>query len=860
MLSAGSPACAKPEPCLPESPEQPQLRSGECRRTIDKDGSAPIERALPYVLVLFGASGCAALIYEIVWYQLLQIAIGSTAISLGVLLASFMGGLCIGSLGLPALTRRHAGLARHPLAVFGAIEFLIGICGAVELVLIPFAGDLALQGPQTGFAGMMLRSLVCAVCLLPPTCLMGASLPAVAAWAGSGPKAALNCGLLYAGNTVGAVMGSLAAGFYLLRLYDVIVASGAAIALNTTVAVVAFAFFGRAKFEARADTSAAQAKASSSRVPVLIVMALSGMTALGAEVVWTRAMGLITGATVYAFSIILAVYLAGLALGTAAASLLSRTVNPRLALGWCQMFAAAGIAWTAWALADSLPWWPIDPQLATGAKFTFQLDLARAIWGILPATLFWGASFPLAFAAIFGGAHNRSAATGAIYAANTAGAIAGGLLASLAAIPLIGTQNTERILILLSAASGLVLLFPLMRYERSTRLELAAGAATGLMALLIWQVDRLPGELIAYGRRTASSSNMAQILYSAEGRNTSIAISRWNDGALQFHVAGKVEASTESYDMRLQRMLGHLPALMHGNPHSVLVVGFGGGITAGTFTTYPAMKRIVICELEPLIPPVSTRYFSKENGNVLNDPRTQIVYDDARHFIAATREKFDIITSDPIHPFVKGSAALYSKEYFELVKTHLNPGGVVTQWVPMYESNADTVRSEIATFFEVFPYGTVWANNANGAGYDLVLAGQLTPPSFDIDAMEARLATSDYRAVVQSLSDVGMNSAADLFATYTADKRTLAPWLQGALINHDRDLRLQYLAGLALNHAEEDTIYREMLIYWTRPTSLFRGSAPQLEALFSEMEAGMDAGPGRAALGSAAKSASPPVQ
>jgi len=296
-----------------------------------------------------------------------------------------------------------------------------------------------------------------------------------------------------------------------------------------------------------------------------------------------------------------------------------------------------------------------------------------------------------------------------------------------------------------------------------------------------------------------------------------------------------------------------MPGLMHGNPRSVLVVGFGGGITAGTFTTYPSMKRIVICEIEPLIPQVSTRYFANENYNVLHDLRTQMVYDDARHFIAATREKFDIITSDPIHPFVKGSAALYSKEYFELVKAHLNPGGVVTQWVPLYESNAETVRSEIATFFQVFPYGTVWANNANGQGYDIVLAGQLTPPSFDIALMEARLASNEYRQVKRSLYDVNLDSATDLFASYTADRKTLEPWLKDAAINHDRDLRLQYLAGLALNHAEEDTIYHEMLIYWTRPTTLFRGTPSQLTALYASMEATLDGGPGRRALGSAAK-------
>ena len=822
---------------------------------VPEDVQSGIGHAVPFVLLLFCASGCAALIYEIVWYQLLQISIGSTAISLGVLLASFMGGLCLGSLGFPSLARRSARLSGHPLLAFGGIELLIGICGAAELLVIPLAGDLSLHGPQAGLAGMALRSVLCAVCLLPPTCLMGASLPAVAAWAGGSPHGALYCGLLYAANTAGAVAGCLIAGFYLLRLFDVNVASYAAIALNLVIAVAAFGFLRR--FRARAadlrGAGVRQRKPSGSFAPICIAMGLSGMAALGAEVVWTRAMGLILGATVYAFSIILAVYLAGLALGTASAAAFTRNLNPRIALGWCQLLAAAGIAWTAYALADSLPWWPINPQLATDPKFTFQLDLARTIWGILPATIFWGASFPFAFAAAFRDEADRTAATGAIYASNTAGAIVGGLAVSLWAIPLLGTQNTERILIVLSGASGLFVLFPLLHSERITRHELAAGTATALIGLFVWQVDRLPGELIAFGRRTASSAGMARILYSAEGRNTSIAISQWNDGAMQFHVAGKVEASTEGYDMRLQRMLAHLPGLMHGNPRSVLVVGFGGGITAGTFTTYPTMKRIVICELEPLIPPVSARYFGKENYNVLNDPRTDVVYDDARHFIAATREKFDIITSDPIHPFVKGSAALYSKEYFELVKAHLNPGGVVTQWVPMYESDAESVRSEIATFFDVFPYGTVWANNANGEGYDLVLAGQLTPPSFDIGSMEARLARADYRDVTQSLHDVSLDSATGLFASYTGDRKTLAPWLKDAAINHDRDLRLQYLAGLALNRSEEGTIYREMLMYRVRPVSLFQGSPGQLEDLFSAMEAGMEGGPGRRAIGSAAR-------
>ncbi len=142
--------------------------------------------------------------------------------------------------------------------------------------------------------------------------------------------------------------------------------------------------------------------------------------------------------------------------------------------------------------------------------------------------------------------------------------------------------------------------------------------------------------------------------------------------------------------------------------------------------------------MEPLIPPIATQYFAEENYNVMHDPRTQIYYDDARHFVLTTPEKFDIITSDPIHPWVKGSATLYSKEYFELVKQHLNPGGVVTQWVPLYESDEETVKSEIATFFDVFPGGSVWANELSGGGYDVFLLGQAEPTQI-LDALEDRL-------------------------------------------------------------------------------------------------------------------------
>src|SRR5262249_43054667 len=153
----------------------------------------------------------------------------------------------------------------------------------------------------------------------------------------------------------------------------------------------------------------------------------------------------------------------------------------------------------------------------------------------------------------------------------------------------------------------------------------------------------------------------------------------------------------------------------------------GAGVTAGSFVTYPEVESIVICELESKIPAASTAFFGKQNYDVLHDRRTRIVVDDARHYIFTTRDKFDVITTDPIHPWVKGTSTLYWKEYYEMVKSQLNAGGVVAQWLPIYDSDPETIKTELATFFEVFPDGTLWSNNLNGDGYDLVLIGQAEP-------------------------------------------------------------------------------------------------------------------------------------
>ena len=355
-------------------------------------------RFFPLLPLLLAGSGCAALIYEIVWLQLLQLVIGSSAVSLGLLLAAYMGGLCLGSAALPrVVSRRH-----HPLLVYALLELGIGILGLAALFVVPLVGRIYVAGATEGMAGLVLRGLVAAVCLLPPTLLMGGSLPAIARWIETTPKGVSWLGYLYSSNIAGAVFGCVFAGFYLLRVYDMAVATYVAAAINLVVAGLSFALARRASDAAEPEAvTAVSAQRAPGALLVYIAIALSGLCALGAEVVWTRLLSLLLGATVYTFSIILAVFLMGLWAGSTAGSFLSRRVtHSRIALAGCQILLAIAIAWTAYTMAHSLPFWPVDPWLSLNPWFNFEIDLMRCIWAIFPATLLWGASFPLALAAV----------------------------------------------------------------------------------------------------------------------------------------------------------------------------------------------------------------------------------------------------------------------------------------------------------------------------------------------------------------------------------------------------------------------------------------------------------------------------
>ncbi len=789
-------------------------------------------RYLPLLILMFIGSGAAALIYEIVWFQLLQLVIGSSAISLAALLGTFMGGMCLGSLAYS----RVVAPSRHPLRMYALLELGLAVSGVVVLLAVPAVTHVYTTLVGHGMPGILLRAAVCAVCLLPPTVLMGATLPAIARWVEASPRGTSWLGFFYGGNIIGAVGGCLLAGFYLLRVHDVVVATGVAVVLNLAVSLIVFLLSGAhvarssdaqpvvATGAGHPDFLSPSAPARPAVAPptrtVLAIIGLSGFCALGCEVIWTRVLSLFLGATVYTFSLILAVFLFGLAIGSSAGAALARhSRRPGLALGCCQGLQALAIAWAAYMIASALPYWPVSAAADPWAKF--HLDLVRCGWGILPSAILWGASFPLALAAIANPAQDSAWLVGRTYAANTLGAIAGAVLTGMVFIPALGTQWTQQGFILVSVLGAVLLLW---------RSPVAMGALV-LAACAAFVVPPIPWKLVAYGRQLTLAEDGSNAIYLGEGMNASVAVSETFQGARLFHVSGKTEASSLPKDMRLQRMLGHLPALLHPQPRSVLIVGCGAGITAGSFVLHPSIERIVICDIEPLIPQVVATYFQHENHDVLRDPRVEIVYDDARHYIATTREKFDIITSDPIHPWVKGSAVLYSREYFDLCKRRLQPGGLITQWVPLYESDRAVIQSELATFFAVFPHGTIWANDDDGYGYDTVVLGGVEPLTIDIDGLQRRLDRPDHADIVDSLADLDLGSALDLLATYAGRRADLTTWLTTAEINHDRNLRLQYLAGLQLESIAGADTYDEILSYRQFPADLFQAPEHTLEQL-----------------------------
>ncbi len=782
--------------------------------------------------LLFVGSGCAALIYEIIWFHMLRLVIGASSVSLGIVLATFMGGMCLGSLLLPLVVSPRF----HPFKVYACLELGIGLIGATLPHWMPWLGNWYLSTADASGQDLLARSLVAGGCLLPATILMGATLPAIARWVRSTPAGLSRMGLFYGMNTLGAVLGCFIAGFLLLPQTDIIYASYVAAAVNVIVGLAAWSLASSVAYVAHTDEenvarTSLVAEATSPNAPVIVCLAvgLSGFAALSAEVIWTRLLALLYGATTYTFAIILMVFLAGIGLGsTLAANMARKTTRPLRWLALCQLALLPVLVLAHTVITRVVPHWQPDVSGPFYVYFIFLHDTLRTFVSLFPAAALWGATFSFGIAAVGQGQADTGRLVGQIYASNTCGAILGSLLTSLWLIPAVGSQRTQQLMILVSAAAAGLAIYAdrsatgLTETKRTQKpadwKEISwltqSNVRWGILALTVAAVALLlplPHGILGNSIMPHAWKDFSHV-YEKESQNTAVAVlHELSTGIHSLCVSGKVEASTNPNDLRCQRLLGHVAALIHPQPKSTLTVGLGAGTTAGCFVLHPEIEKIRVCEIEPAIVDAASGFFAKENHHVVTDPRTQITIDDARHFMATTAEKFDIITSDPIHPWVRGSAILYSKEYYELCRARLNPGGVYVQWIPLYQTDMMTVSCELATFLSVFPNATLWSSGAERShGYDIIAVGQTDNTPLDLERLEKRIATNP--DLQQALDEVHLGSVLGLFKHYVGRGSELGEVLTGAEINQESSLKLEYMAGMASHFQAPDAILKLIMV------------------------------------------------
>lgn len=673
---------------------------------------------MPLLLGLLMLSGGCALIYQVLWLRLLALTFGVTVHAAATVLGCFMGGLAVGSVLAGRWADRHA----RPLFLFGLVELSIGVCGivspfAIAAVQTVFA-SVAPQLPDSVVAGTAVRVVLSFAVLLVPTALMGATMPVVvksslAKIEGLGTRVSL----LYAANTAGAIAGTVLAGFYLIPSIGLSRAFLLAAAINATVGVLAMFASRWVPGPIGADDAAdpvpssnATARGSDIRSTewdaraALVVAGISGFASLALEVVWFRLLAIFQGPFSYTFTVVLAMVLTGIAIGSAIAAPVLRLRR----LDWVQILVflqLLGVVLVLQSISGILqqteaPMWLERLLIDRGVGFAVP-TVAMCLGAVLPASVFFGVSFPIALRIWAGGVGGSDIGrrVGAFYAVNVGGAILGSLTAGFVLLPLLGSRGSVILLASLYVLAGIGLQFVCAR-----RQPMMTGlAAVGLVAVAL-QFPTVPDPLDLIHRRVYYRQ---PLLWQDEGMQTTVAVVG-SDYDRTLFLDGKHQANDSRSMVLTHRQIGLLPVVLHPRPRRALVVGLGGGASPGAMAQYPGL-RVDVVELSKGVVNAAW-YFSHVNFDILRHPSVHIRLDDGRNFLQQVRSPYDVITADAIIPRHAGANSLYSVEYFRIVRAALAPGGLVLHWNG--GANAAEYNLILAAFFTAFPNTTLWADGA----------------------------------------------------------------------------------------------------------------------------------------------------
>ncbi|MEO8275544.1 MAG: fused MFS/spermidine synthase [Thermoanaerobaculia bacterium] len=818
-----------------------EMNENSARAATSADSARETGRNGRHLLAwLFLASGAAGLIDQVAWLRYLSLVFGNTTLATATLLAVFMAGLGLGAF----LFGRIADRTRRPLTIYALLEAGIGLfamfsprffAGMTEVyVAVDRSTNHSGSAP---WSFLLLRVALVALCLLPPTILMGGTLPlvvrslfrgrAVAGAASSTAGPGRDVALLYGANTLGAVLGVAGAGFVTIPLVGLHATLLLSAALNFAAALGALALarsFPRIATDASANFApAGEPLHDASKRHLLVAAALMGATSLAFEVLWTRILLFYLGSSVYAFSLMLLGFLLGVAIGSfAIARVVDRLDRPLALLAGVELGIAATAPLSIWlfatlngrqlALSETL-----HPQ---GFGVAMLAQLLAVLPVVLPPTLLMGVSFPLLVRIYTDrrGQGSRAiidhesvstlgADLGALYGANTLGCIAGSLGAGFLLIPALGTQRS--LLFVGAICAGIAWLF-----VRGAGAPTEAGSSAGIdgakrfrrgvtalaiaTPLLFLGLDALlPANRVILAAGIFGQDRPGDLVHFHEDASAAVAIRKKSEAAgpyLSLELNGVNVAGTSPDLYAVQKLQGHLPMLLGDSRNARVVhIGFGSGGTAYAVSRHP-VSEIRIVEISPAVLAASSRYFADINHGVLADPRVHVQINDGRNFLLATTEVFDAVLSDSIHPRYAGNGSLYSEEYFRIVADRLSPDGVVSMWLPMYTLTPSNFAMIVRAFKNVFPDTVVWYEPSALNSFTVVTGRKRDGP-WDPTALARGFADP---AVQEALSDIGMRNPADLLACALLMGPELDAYL-GATPPHVDDLpAVEYESGTLL--------------------------------------------------------------
>jgi spermidine synthase len=769
-------------------------------------GSRAIFWTRAALLAVFTFSGASGLVYEVLWTRRLTHIFGSTTLAVSTVLAAFMGGLAAGSYFLGGWADRHR---ERALKTYGLLEVAIGLLALAVPALLQAVGAVylglapALEGAPMAF--FVVQFLLVGLVLILPCVLMGGTLPILARWlVGREEEIGARVGALYAANTLGAAIGTGAATYLLLPRIGVREGELVAAAVNLLAGLIALAMARAARAATETPFAAAMPAETPDGAPapeiqsprlVLAATALSGFACMVDEVAWARLFSLVFGSSVYAFGLMLLQFLIGMAIGSTIFARIRRTAPRRvlgIALGAATFAALVGIT--------AVPRLPVLYMRGfPAARDSFWLvqlwQLLETAPLLLPLAMAFGVAFPAAIAAI-ADLQRMGRGVGRVTLWNTVGTVGGAFLAGFVLVPRLGLRAT---LTVAAAATGIAGILVLRRdaSPRFRRVGMAATAAAIAAAVLLpaWPLNLLAqgagfyAAIYETARGLEAAEKRSELLFYEDGIATTLSVDR--QGVHRFYRSnGKTDASTDPGDMANQLLLGHLPMLAHPDPRDIFVLGLGTGVSAAAIARYP-VRSIEIADIESGSRE-ATRHFAAENRNILADPRVTFLVADGRNALLARKKTYDVILSDPSDVWVAGVGNLFTKEFYELSRSRLRPGGVMIQWFHGHSLPPEQMKLIVATFRSVFPHTSFWRPNRG----DVILLGTVEPTAWDLERLRQRIASVP--GVNEDLVAMGFWHPLAIFAPFVLDGEDLGRMLTGVEgLHSDNRPVIEYLSPRA---------------------------------------------------------------